>query len=66
MKIVIIGVWFILQKLEEDLTRLETMVENLNELYETLATGNTDARPKVDDAIAHADSLRLQASDLSR
>ena len=48
------------------MTRLETMVENLNELYETLATGNTDARPKVDDAIAHADSLRLQASDFSR
>lgn len=48
------------------MTRLETMVENLDDLYDDLSTGNVEARPKVDEAIAHADSLRLQASDLSR
>lgn len=42
------------------------MVERLGDLYDSLVSGNGEARPKVDDAIAHADSLILEASDLSR
>ncbi|XP_067931597.1 laminin subunit alpha-like [Watersipora subatra] len=52
-------------QVERDLTILETMVDRLNTLYDTLSSGNVEARPKVDAAIAHADSLKVQATDLT-
>ena len=55
-----------LQSLEEDLTRLELMADRLGEVYDMLVVGNAAAKPKVDEAIAHANSLKLQATDLTK
>ena len=42
------------------------MADRLGEVYDMLVVGNAAAKPKVDEAIAHANSLKLQATDLTK
>lgn len=54
------------QKLEEDLTVLESMVEKLTDFFNELVVGNAAAEPAVDNAVEHARKLSEQAEDLER
>lgn len=66
MSLTIVPLDLFVQKLESDLTVLEAMVDQLNTLYDTLTLGNEEARPKVEEAIKHANGLKVQAADISK
>lgn len=71
-KLVIYQLWLLhlvdlsLQNLEEQLTMLETRVEELNLFYDELVAGNDDVEPIVIAAEEHVLKLRQQAENLMR